>query len=293
MRKHGGTPSWRDKQVTLAAISPPGDARGRFVGGQQSGLAGCKPPPLFTRGASSCSSQGPSQGEPWGASPRPSAPTYLPTYMVTSPRGHPCPAWDDLISTFYDHGIFPDDTWQEIRQKTHGRNYRRRVRARLLELLDPLCHRWDDLRLDLLGPWLTPSHLPHTCQLCGECDTVSSAAPTGANRCAQCSQVAACPWPEPPAGPHRRTEEEALHGRITGAHAPSHERAYPQAPPSWGSKCTCGTPRPSRTCRTYSSPDPHPPPRFAEPAAPCLADGGTGRGTPEPAAERSRRPSEV
>ena len=79
MRKHGGTPSRRDKHVTLAAISPPGVARGRFVGGQQSGLAGCKPPPLFTRGASSCSSQGRRQGEPWGASPRPSAPTYLPS----------------------------------------------------------------------------------------------------------------------------------------------------------------------------------------------------------------------
>ena len=78
MRKHGGTPSWRDKQVTLAAISPPGVARGRFVGGQQSGLAGSKPPPLFTRGASSCSSQGRRQGEPWGASPRTNAPTYLP-----------------------------------------------------------------------------------------------------------------------------------------------------------------------------------------------------------------------
>ena len=77
MRKHGGTPSQRDKHVTLAAISPPGVARGRFVGGHQSGLEGCKPPPLFTRGTSSCSSQGQRQGEPWGASPRPSAPTYL------------------------------------------------------------------------------------------------------------------------------------------------------------------------------------------------------------------------
>ena len=77
MRKHGGTPSRRDKHVTLAAISPPGVTRGRFVGGQQSGLAGSKPPPLFTREASSCSSQGRRQGEPWGASPRPSAPTYL------------------------------------------------------------------------------------------------------------------------------------------------------------------------------------------------------------------------
>ena len=84
MRKHGGPPSRRDKHVTLAAISPPDVAQGRFVGGQQSGLAGCKLPPLFTRGASSCSSQGRRQGEPWGASPRPSAPTYLPTYLQPS-----------------------------------------------------------------------------------------------------------------------------------------------------------------------------------------------------------------
>ena len=86
MRKHGGTPSRRDKHVTLAAISPPGVARGRFVGGQQSGLAGSKPPPLFTREASSCSSQGRRQGEPWGASPRPSAPTYLPIHGLRHSR---------------------------------------------------------------------------------------------------------------------------------------------------------------------------------------------------------------
>ena len=87
MRKHEGTPSRRDKHVTPAAISPPGVGRGRFVGGQQSGLAGCKPPPLFTRGASSCSSQGRSQGEPRGASPRPSAPTYLPTFSEITIAG--------------------------------------------------------------------------------------------------------------------------------------------------------------------------------------------------------------
>ena len=78
MRKHGGTPSRRDKHVTLAAISPPSVARGCFVGGHQSGLAGRKPPPLFRRRTSSCWSQGRRQGEPWGASPPPSAPTYLP-----------------------------------------------------------------------------------------------------------------------------------------------------------------------------------------------------------------------
>ena len=82
MRKHGGTPSWRDQHVTPAAISPPGVARGRFVGGQQSGLAGCKPPPLFKCGASSCSSQRQRQRKPWGDSPRPSAPTNLPTSIA-------------------------------------------------------------------------------------------------------------------------------------------------------------------------------------------------------------------
>ena len=95
MRKHGGTPSRRDKHVTLAAISPPGVARGRFVGGQHAGLAGSKPPPLFTREASSCSSQGRRQGEPWGASPRPSAPTYLPTLVEGSmfPLAPRVPRW--------------------------------------------------------------------------------------------------------------------------------------------------------------------------------------------------------
>ena len=141
-------------------------------------------------------------------------------YMATPPHGHLRPAWDDLIAAFHDHGILPDDTWREVRQKTLGRDYRRRVRARLLEIPDTLRRRWDDLGLRRLGPWSTPSHLPHTCHLCAECDTVSSAAPTGASRCAHRSQVAACPWPEPPAGPHRRTEEEALRWRIRGAHAP-------------------------------------------------------------------------
>ena len=86
MRKHGGTPSRRDKHVTPAAISPPGDARGRFVGGHQSGLAGCKPPPLFKRGASSRLSQRQRQREPRGASPRPSAPTYLPSSIFPADR---------------------------------------------------------------------------------------------------------------------------------------------------------------------------------------------------------------
>ena len=56
---------------------------------------------------------------------------------------------------------------------------------------------------------------------------MSSANPTGDNRCAQCSQVAACPWPEPTAGPRRSTEEEALHWRIENAQTPSHGHAGP------------------------------------------------------------------
>ena len=59
---------------------------------------------------------------------------------------------------------------------------------------------------------------------------MSFSAWTGAIRCARCAQVAACPWPEPPAGPRRRTEEEALHRRIEGAQAPSHERAGSAGP---------------------------------------------------------------
>ena len=46
-----------------------------------SGLAGCKSSPLFKRGASSCSSQRQRQQEPWGLSPGPSGPTYLPTHL--------------------------------------------------------------------------------------------------------------------------------------------------------------------------------------------------------------------
>ena len=57
MPKHRGTPSQGDKYVTPAVISSPGAAQGRFVGSHQSGVAGCKPPPLFKRGASSCSSK--------------------------------------------------------------------------------------------------------------------------------------------------------------------------------------------------------------------------------------------
>ena len=81
VRKHGGTPSGRDKYVMPAAISPLCAARGRSVWGHLSGLVGCKPPLLFMRRASSCPSQQRGQREPWGASPRPSAPAYPPSYL--------------------------------------------------------------------------------------------------------------------------------------------------------------------------------------------------------------------
>ena len=73
-------------------------------------------------------------------------------YMATPPQGHPYPAWDDLIAAFHDHGILPDDTWPEVQQKTLGRDYRRCVRARLLEIRDPIRQRWDHLWLRHRGP---------------------------------------------------------------------------------------------------------------------------------------------
>ena len=93
----------------------------------------------------------------------------------------------------------------------------------VLKLRGPICQPWDDLWPRRLDPWSLASHLPYTCHLCGECNKVSSATPTGSNRCAQCSQV----WPEPPAGPRQRTEEEALQRCIEGAHNGSHGQAGP------------------------------------------------------------------
>ena len=59
-------------------------------------------------------------------------------YMATPPQGHPRPAWDDLFAPFHNHGILPDDTWREVQRKTLGRDYWRSVRARLLEIREPL-----------------------------------------------------------------------------------------------------------------------------------------------------------
>ena len=56
---------------------------------------------------------------------------------------------------------------------------------------------------------------------------MSSAAPAGANRCTQSSELAASPCPNPAPGPRWRTVEEALQRRIEGAQTPSHGQAGP------------------------------------------------------------------
>ena len=131
------------------------------------------------------------------------------TYMWIT-RGHPPPGRDVFIAAFHDHGVLPSDTWQEVRQKFISRDYRRHICTRLRELQDCLRQQWDNLGLHRLEPWSPASHLPHTCHLRGAYDTVSSTVLAGTNRCAQCSQMAACPWPEPPPSPRQGTEKEAL-----------------------------------------------------------------------------------
>ena len=96
-------------------------------------------------------------------------------------------------------------------------------------------------------------------------------APTGAHSAPR--------WPRAPGPNLPRARTGARRRRLctgaSGEHTPPHTNARaPRAPPSCGSACTCGTPRPLRTCRTCPRPDPHPPPHSAEPAAPYLADGG-------------------
>ena len=80
MCKHGGTPSRHGTFPMLAVTSPPGAARGRFVGGQKSGLVGCKLPPLFKFGAFSCSITGATPGRTTGRIST-NETTYLPAYL--------------------------------------------------------------------------------------------------------------------------------------------------------------------------------------------------------------------
>ena len=194
------------------------------------------------------------------------------TYMTTH-QGQPRPPWDDLIGA---------STTTGSSLTTCGRRSgRKRSVGTTGAVSAPACWNswapffqcWDHPWLLALDPWSPASHIPHTCQLCGEWDTVSSAKQTGPNRCAQCSQLAACPWPEPPAGLHRRT------GR--GAVTTHRGRADPLACPSG-----------PRGCHPPVEPRaPHLTPCIAEPAAQCPAEGEMGRSSAEPAARWRRQPS--
>ena len=115
-----------------------------------------------------------------------------------------------------------------------------------------------------------------------------------ATRCPPCR--CAPRWPRAPGPnlPQARTgaQRRRLCTGASGEHTPPHTNPRaPRAPHPCGSTSTCETPRPLCTCCTCSRPDRHPPPHLAEPAAPCLADGGTDRDTPRPAAKHRRRPS--
>ena len=113
-------------------------------------------------------------------------------------------------------------------------------------------------------------------------------APTGARGAPRLPRAPGPNLPQACAGAQRR---RPCAGASRGHTPPRTNERAPLALPFCGSTCTCGTPHPLRTCRTCLHPNPHPPPPFAEPAPPCHADGGMGRDTPGPAAERRRRPS--
>ena len=81
---------------------------------------------------------------------------------------------------------------------------------------------------------------------------VSSAARTGTNRCTQCSQVAACPWPEPHRG-LRRARKQRRCSSVSGEHRPPcTAELAPRLPPSCGLTCIWGSPLPLRTRHTCS-----------------------------------------
>ena len=127
------------------------------------------------------------------------------------------------------------------------------------------------------------SHTPATSvESVTRCPPPHRRAPTGARSAPR--------WSRAPGLNHTRKKWRCTGASRTRKPHRTATRA-PRLPPTCGSTCTCGTPGPSRTCRTCWHPDPRPMPRLAEPTAPCPAEGGTGRSTPGPAADRRRRPS--
>ena len=211
-------------------------------------------------------------------------------YMATPPRGS---ARRGMTSS-------PPSTTTGFSLTTRGRRSGRRRSARTTGAAStPTC--WSSETPFARGGTTSgsavsaPGHRPPTSHTAATsagnatgCPPQRQRAPTGARTAPR--------WPRAPGGNPPRARTGARKRRpctgASGEHMPPHTNARaPRAPPSCGSTCTCGTPRPSRTCRTCSRPDPGPAPRFTEPAASCLADGGTGRSTPEPAAGRRRQPS--
>ena len=144
------------------------------------------------------------------------APAHLAPHVYgKSPRGHPRPAWDDRIAAFHDHGILPDDRWQEVRQKMPGRDCRHRVRARLLELRAPFASGGTSSGSAVSAPGCRPptSHTPATFALnATRYPPQRRRAPTGARSCPGGRLCLA----RPTRGPSQ------LHGR--GGFAPAHRR---------------------------------------------------------------------
>ena len=166
-------------------------------------------------------------------------------YMATPPRGHPRPAWDDLIAAFHDHGILLDDTW--------GRSGRRRSARTTGAAFAPA--RWSSgipsarggttSSSAASGPGRRPpsSHTPAT----------SAGNATGyppQRRRAPTRARSAPRWPRAPGPnlPRARTcaQKRRLCTGASGEHTlPKTNARAPRAPPSCGSTCTCWTPHPS------------------------------------------------
>ena len=86
MLKHGGAPSRSSMSLMLVATSPPSDSQGQFAWGHQSGLAGCKLPPLSKRRAFYFTVTGAMLGGNMGRLSMTECTylrTYLPTYLPT------------------------------------------------------------------------------------------------------------------------------------------------------------------------------------------------------------------
>ena len=212
-------------------------------------------------------------------------------YMATPPQGHPARRGTTLSP--------PSTTTGFSLMTRGGRSSRRRSTRTTGAASAPACWRsgtpsdrggtTSASAISTLGCRPPTSHTPDgSAGNVTRCPPQCRQAPTGARGAPRWPRAPGRNLPQACAGAQRR---RPCTGALRG-HTPPHTNARaPRALPFCGSTSTCGTPHPLRTCRTCSRPDPHPPPPFAEPAVPCHADGGMGRDTPGPPAERRRRPS--